>query len=134
MLTDDQRATARALLDARAQALRDEIHALDAERGAPRTPHDEVTDAGEAGEQRTREATRDAEQGRDSAELRAVMAALARLEQGSYGICVDCGNDIPWPRLQVQPAAARDIACQTAWEQTHPPEVKAPPPGPAPRR
>lgn len=134
MLTDDQIATARRVLEARAQELRDEIRALDAERGAPRTPHDEVADTGEAGEQRTREAVRDAEQGRDSVELRAVLAALARLEQGSYGECTDCGNEIPWARLQVQPAAARDIACQTLWEQAHPPEVKAPPPGPAPRR
>lgn len=134
MLTDDQIATARHRLHARAQVLRDEIRAIEAERGTPHTPHDEVADTGEAGEQRTREAVRDAEQGRDSAELRAVAAALARIDQGSYGICIDCGNDIPWPRLQVQPAAARDIACQTVWEQTHPPEVKAPPPGPAPRR
>ena len=48
----------------------------------------------------------------ESAELRAVEAALQRIELGSYGQCIDCGVDIPAPRLHAAPTAARCIDCQ----------------------
>ncbi len=41
-----------------------------------------------------------------------VVAALARLDDGTYGICVDCGEKIPDARLEVRPEAARCIADQ----------------------
>ncbi len=40
---------------------------------------------------------------RDIAELSEVEAALARVEDGRYGICSDCAEPIGWPRLNVQP-------------------------------
>lgn len=46
--------------------------------------------------------------------LREVRAALQRVEQGDYGICVDCDEDIPEKRLGVVPWAARCIPCQEA--------------------
>lgn len=54
---------------------------------------------------------------RDLAELANVEAALARLGDGSYGECVDCGNAIPFPRLAAYPAARRCVACQEAAEK-----------------
>lgn len=39
----------------------------------------------------------------DQAELRRIDAALARIEDGSYGICVKCGEDIAPARLQALP-------------------------------
>lgn len=62
-------------------------------------------------------AVRDAEARRDHDELVAVRAALARIEDGSYGACQDCGADIGLPRLQAFPAALRCIGCQTKVEQ-----------------
>jgi DnaK suppressor protein len=53
---------------------------------------------------------------RDIAELSAVEAALARVEDGSYGTCVDCAEPIGWPRLNAQPTAERCIACQEKLE------------------
>lgn len=53
---------------------------------------------------------------RDIAELSAVEAALARVEDGSYGVCSDCGEPIGWPRLNAQPTAERCIACQEKLE------------------
>ena len=53
---------------------------------------------------------------RDMAELAEVEAALARVEDGRYSICSDCGEPIGWPRLNAQPAAARCIACQEKLE------------------
>ena len=62
---------------------------------------------------------RHAEIGRDLSELRAVEAALVRIEEGEYGECIDCGVDIPDERLEVAPFAERCVPCQTAWESQH---------------
>jgi DnaK suppressor protein len=43
--------------------------------------------------------------------LAEIDAALARLDQGSYGICVRCGAGIPADRLAARPAAATCISC-----------------------
>jgi RNA polymerase-binding transcription factor len=53
-----------------------------------------------------------AEVSRDAGELREVEAALLRMKDGTYGECVDCGNDIPFGRLHANPSASRCIACQ----------------------
>jgi len=60
-----------------------------------------------------------AEVTRDLTELRALEAARKRLADGSYGICVDCGADIPIERLRAQPAAARCVECQQRHEKTY---------------
>jgi DnaK suppressor protein len=41
-----------------------------------------------------------------------VIAALARIDDGSYGRCVDCAGPVPEPRLEVRPATARCVPCQ----------------------
>ncbi len=56
---------------------------------------------------------------RETAELVAVDAALKRIEDGVYGQCMDCGVDIPAPRLHAAPEAARCIDCQDKWENSH---------------
>ncbi|PRY25336.1 TraR/DksA family transcriptional regulator [Aliiruegeria haliotis] len=40
-----------------------------------------------------------------------LQAALARLEDGEYGFCTDCGESIAPARLQVDPALARCADC-----------------------
>jgi DnaK suppressor protein len=44
--------------------------------------------------------------------LRAMDFALNRLEQGRYGICTECGDDIPLERLKALPFAAYCVDCQ----------------------
>jgi DnaK suppressor protein len=44
-------------------------------------------------------------------------AALARMDNGTYGMCVDCGDRVPEARLDVHPQAARCVACQTREER-----------------
>lgn len=39
-------------------------------------------------------------------------AALARLDDGTYGLCADCSNPICSERLEVLPAARRCVICQ----------------------
>jgi DnaK suppressor protein len=53
-----------------------------------------------------------AEVSRDAGELREVESALLRMKDGTYGECVDCGNNIPYARLHANPSASRCIACQ----------------------
>jgi len=59
-----------------------------------------------------------AEVTRDLAELRELDAARARIADGSYASCADCGGDIPVARLRAQPAALRCVACQARREKT----------------
>lgn len=47
------------------------------------------------------------------AHLEDVEQAIQRLDEGTYGRCIDCGEPIPGPRLEALPWAARCIACQT---------------------
>ena len=54
---------------------------------------------------------------RDLAELATVEEALVRIDDGSYGECVDCGNAIPFQRLAAYPAAKRCVACQERAER-----------------
>jgi DnaK suppressor protein len=42
--------------------------------------------------------------------------ALARLEEGEYGTCHDCGAEIPDKRLRALPFAIRCMSCQEAFE------------------
>jgi DnaK suppressor protein len=41
-----------------------------------------------------------------------VKEALARLDAGTYGQCVDCGKSLPDERLEARPEAARCVDCQ----------------------
>jgi DnaK suppressor protein len=45
-----------------------------------------------------------------------VLAALQRLDDGTYGTCVDCGRPIPQARLEVRPEAARCVEDQARAE------------------
>lgn len=60
-----------------------------------------------------------AEVSRDVSELRALEQARARIDAGSYGICIQCGGDIAPERLRANPAALRCVDCQRVYEKTH---------------
>ena len=57
---------------------------------------------------------------RKTEEMREVDRALARLDDGTYGLCTECGDTIGFGRLMAAPAAGRCLACQSAFERTHP--------------
>jgi DnaK suppressor protein len=54
---------------------------------------------------------------RDIEEYQAGRLALARLEAGDYGACINCGDAIPAARLAAQPFAVRCIPCQERAER-----------------
>lgn len=58
-----------------------------------------------------------AEAGRDLDEMRAIDSALRAIDDGSYGVCASCGDEIDAQRLKVQPLAIRCIACQQRAER-----------------
>lgn len=43
--------------------------------------------------------------------------ALQRLEEGTYGLCDECGKKIPEERLKVLPFAAECVECKTRHER-----------------
>lgn len=49
--------------------------------------------------------------GEFSYELDALLQARQRIEDGTYGLCVDCARTIPFGRLQVMPATHTCVAC-----------------------
>ncbi len=118
-LTALHREMLRARLLERARVLRGEIaetlHAS-GPRAAPGLPNhrEEVDD----------DAVADLETGvevaaveRDSAELNAVVEALARMDGGHYGLCADCGAPLALERLLAQPQALRCVRCETERER-----------------
>lgn len=52
-----------------------------------------------------------ATQVRRNQEVSRLRAALSRLEEGEFGLCSECGEDIPLPRLELDPTVTRCISC-----------------------
>lgn len=48
---------------------------------------------------------------RRSGELQRIATALERIETGEYGYCVECGEEIPVRRLELDPAAPMCVQC-----------------------
>jgi RNA polymerase-binding protein DksA len=52
-------------------------------------------------------------------EIRDIEAARGRIKDGSFGTCVDCGNEIGFERLQAYPTAKRCYVCQQQREKLY---------------
>lgn len=52
-------------------------------------------------------------------EMRDIEASNARMADGGYGSCVDCGADIGYERLLAYPTAKCCIGCQRQHEKTY---------------
>jgi len=53
----------------------------------------------------------------EQALLTEVQSALERIDQGTYGQCLNCGQPIPEKRLEAIPWARYDVKCQAKLEQ-----------------
>ena len=51
-------------------------------------------------------------------EIREIEEARTRMQEGEYGTCADCGDEIVFERLQARPTASRCIYCQRQHEST----------------
>lgn len=52
-------------------------------------------------------------------EIRDIEAALQRIRRDEYGVCIDCGEDVTFPRLMAYPTAKRCIVCQEQREKQY---------------
>src|SRR5687768_7609950 len=78
-------------------------------------PH-EVMDQGEASEVDIQEDIELALIQMKAETLNKINEALARLEEGRYGMCFECGDEIAQPRLRALPFAVRCKDCEEARE------------------
>ncbi len=106
-----------ARLQQRAEDLRAELRAARGSAVPPAAAGSEVEDLKDRATQSAADRVHDAEEQRDLSELAQVEAALARIEAGSFGDCVDCGEPIAASRLAVMPAAECCAACQARRER-----------------
>ena len=53
----------------------------------------------------------------DAQELSRIDRALEAMEAGDYGLCDECGCNIPFERLKIEPMTQHCVACKSAWEQ-----------------
>lgn len=78
---------------------------------------DQVQDPGDQALSSTMESLKISLQDTERGEYNRILQALEKVEDGSYGICSDCGNPIAERRLQSYPNASRCISCQEAFEE-----------------
>ena len=116
--TIEQRETLQAQLQARAATLRDGITAaLRASGGPEALGLADCLDAADETAFAGLNASLDvAGLVREVRELRDTEGALRRLHTPKFGLCADCGREIPFARLHANPAAARCLACQARLE------------------
>jgi DnaK suppressor protein len=62
---------------------------------------------------------------RESRQLKDALAALRRIQEGSFGTCLECEQDIPPKRLAAVPWTPFCIQCQESVDR-NPEEVEAP--------
>jgi DnaK suppressor protein len=48
---------------------------------------------------------------RRAGQARRIAAALARVDEGTFGACLDCGDDIAQERLDIDPTIPRCVSC-----------------------
>jgi DnaK suppressor protein len=95
----------RAELDRTISVLQDDQPSPAGDRDNPQDPADAGTNLSEA--DRTEAMLLAAKRQRTE-----VAEALGRVDEGTYGTCIDCGKPIPEGRLEARPEAARCVACQ----------------------
>lgn len=89
----------------------------DTAQDAPR----EVVDTKDMASDQSIAALQDVQAEHAAAELSLALAALRRLEAGTYGQCLDCGEAIDLRRLVALPATPCCTRCQGLHEHPRPP-------------
>lgn len=77
----------------------------------------QIGDSGDQALSSSMESLRDSLQDSENQEYTRIIQALQMLQEGTYGVCEDCGNAISEKRLKSYPNATRCIACQEAFEE-----------------
>lgn len=78
---------------------------------------DQVQDIADQALSSTMESLRVSMHDAKNTEYKRVIQALQMLDDGVYGVCVDCGKSITHKRLQYYPNATRCLLCQETHEE-----------------
>lgn len=105
-----QEARFRKRLEAMAEELRASEAATSAERAPVELDQQSVGRLSRMGALQVQAMAKESSR-RRAGELRRIAAALARIEEGEYGCCTECGEDIPARRLELDPATPRCVRC-----------------------
>lgn len=81
---------------------------------------DQVQDVGDQALSSTMESLNSSLQHAKMEEYKRIDMALNMIEDGTYGICVDCGQSISEKRLNSFPNATRCLSCQEIYEESGP--------------
>ncbi|HSV82102.1 MAG TPA: TraR/DksA family transcriptional regulator, partial [Ramlibacter sp.] len=79
--------------------------------------HDDVSDFKDLATRESEEAVDEVQAEHAAHELEQVLAARRRLQELTYGLCLDCGEPIDLRRLSAMPATPYCASCQSAHEQ-----------------
>lgn len=108
-----------------ASSLRRQIETLEAELKSDRAEVESARDASSSSEVRDSTDASIAGSMRDvnravldhhELEIREARAALSRMDDGTYGLCLDCADPIGYSRLKAHPVARRCLSCQSKQE------------------
>lgn len=98
--------TAKTRLQAQLEELKERLTHLETDLAEPLNP-----DSSERAVETEDDASLEGQALLVSREIASVMRALDRIEDGTYGICARCGEDIAPARLEVRPEASFCIKC-----------------------
>ena len=116
-LTPSQRSELAALLQTRLQAT--ERQSTVHQDGLSRVEHAQQVLQQDADDAPQRAGDREVDfavSERDAQRLVALRRAQSRLNEADFGRCIDCGDDIPFERLRIEPEALRCVECESVHE------------------
>lgn len=77
---------------------------------------DQIKDPGDEAVSSAMDAIRESLKETEHEEYNRIMQALAMIEAGTYGMCIDCQEPIKEKRLRHYPNATRCLSCQEKFE------------------
>ena len=94
------------VLETRLAELDGRLHQIESDLDAPAPQDDEERATEREGDEVLEDLGN-----RGLVEIKMIEAALGRIEAGTYGVCVECGEDISFERLDVLPHTPRCRDC-----------------------
>lgn len=117
-LTNGQRAMLKAALELRQRELDERLATH--QRGQSRADYAREVQQQDGDDAPQRDSDREVElawSDQEMQELGAVSRALQRVSDPHYGLCSDCGAEIPFDRLKIEPQALRCVTCESRHER-----------------
>jgi len=121
-LTIQEVAMLAALMDAEKARIRAAVGSADSPLAPP--AQQEPRDEADMADQEILQRQDDAMLEHYRMQLADIAAARLQLSQGTYGVCIDCKQAIPFQRLQAYPTAKRCTGCQRRHEHLYTREAR----------